>query len=62
MTFYDVWPSIKTGSIAKRPLDSDFVYIKFDNDVIMKKYDSNPIWIVKNLNDQDVSVDTWVLT
>lgn len=60
MTFYDVWPSVKTGSVAKRPLDGDFVYIKFENDVIMKKYDSNPVWIVKNLNDEDVSVNTWV--
>jgi len=61
MTFYDVWPSVKTGSVAKRPIGSDFVYIKFENNRIMKKFDSAPVWIVKNLNDQDVAVDTWTI-
>jgi len=61
MTFYDVWASVKNGSIAKRPIDSDFVYIKFINNKIMKKFDSKTKWVVKNLNDEDVKVDTWQL-
>ena len=61
MTFYDVWASVKNGSIAKRPIDSDFVYIKFTNKKIMKKFDSKTKWVVKNLNDEDVKVDTWQL-
>jgi hypothetical protein len=61
MTFYDVWVPVKNGSVAKRPIDSDFVYIKFENNKIMKKFDSNPVWTAKNLNDEDVKVDTWQL-
>ena len=61
MTFYDVWVSVKNGSVAKRPIDSDFVYIKFENNKIIKKFDSNPVWTAKNLNDEDVKVDTWQL-
>lgn len=61
MTFYDVWPSIKTGSVAKRPIDSGFVFIKFQDNRIMKKYFSNATWVAKNLNDEDVKVDTWQL-
>ena len=38
MTFYDVWVSVKNGSVAKRPIDSGFVYIKFEDNKIMKKY------------------------
>ena len=56
MTFYDVWVSVKNGSVAKRPIDSDFVYIKFENNKIIKKFDSNPVWTAKNLNDEDVKV------
>ena len=61
MTFYEVWESLKTGSVAKRPIDGDFVYIKFENNRIMKKFDSAPVWIDKNLNDEDVAVDTWTI-
>jgi hypothetical protein len=61
MTFYEVWPSIKTGSVASRPIDGDVVYIKFENNLIMKKYDSNSQWVQRNLNDDDVHVDTWTL-
>ena len=61
MTFYEVWESLKTGSVAKRPIDGDFFYIKFENNRIMKKFDSAPVWIDKNLNDEDVAVDTWTI-
>ncbi len=61
MTFYDVCVSVKNGSIAKRPINSDFVYIKFEDNKIMKKFDSNSEWVVKNLNDEDVKVNTWQL-
>jgi len=27
MTFYDVWVSVKNGSVAKRPIDSGFVKV-----------------------------------
>ena len=61
MTFYDVWVSVKNGSVAKRPIDSGFVYIMFEDNKIMKKYYSNAKWVAKNLNDEDVKVDTWQL-
>ena len=66
MTFYEVWPIIRTGSIAKRLTNengpSEFVFIKFEDNHIKKKYDSNQTWVSKNLNDDDVAVDTWELT
>jgi hypothetical protein len=52
---------VKNGSVAKRPVNSDFVYIKFEDNKIMKKFDSNSNWVQKNLNDEDVKVDTWQL-
>ena len=61
MTFYDVWVSVKNGSVAKRPIDSGFVYIKFVDNRIMKKFYSNSKWVQKNLDDEDVKVDTWQL-
>ena len=63
MTFYEIWLSVRNGSIAKRPTEengtSEFVYIKFEDNRIHKKYDSNSEWIVKNLNDDDIKVNTW---
>jgi hypothetical protein len=61
MTFYDVWVSVKNGSVAKRPIDTGFVYIKFEDNKIMKKFYSNSKWVQKNLDDEDVKVDTWQL-
>ena len=61
MTFYELWPQIKNGSVAKRPIDTGFVYIKFEDNKIMKKFYSNSKWVQKNLNDEDVKVDTWQL-
>ena len=61
MTFYDVWASVKNGSIAKRPINAGFVYIKFEDNKIMKKFYSNSKWVQKNLDDEDVKVDTWQL-
>jgi hypothetical protein len=61
MTFYDVWGSLKNGSVAKRPINAGFVYIKFEDNKIMKKFYSNSKWVQKNLDDEDVKVDTWQL-
>lgn len=40
MTFYEVWPSVKFGSVAKRLTTengpSEYVYIKFENNHINK--------------------------
>ena len=65
MTFYEVWLSVRNGSVAKRLTTengpSEFVYIKFEDNHIKKKYDSNQTWVSKNLNDDDVKLDTWEL-
>ena len=71
MTFYELWPQIKEGSVAKRTLAEtgssetpNLVYIRFNGDKIEKKFEigsSVEDWHVKNLDNFDTSATNWVL-
>ena len=71
MTFYELWPQIKSGSIAKRILEEEpstktpnLVYLKFNGSRIEKKTEVGKTivdWYVCNLNDTDVNTTGWEL-
>jgi hypothetical protein len=71
MTFYDLWLDIRNEGVAKRSYDEHpseetikEIYIKFNGQKIEKKIViGNTIedWHEKNLNDVDITIDTWEL-
>lgn len=71
MTFYELWPQIKNGSVAKRTMTENetvetpnLVYIRFNGVKIEKKFEVGVTvedWHEKNLNNFDTSASNWEL-
>ena len=71
MTFYEVWPQVKSGSVAKRILEEapssktpNLVYIRWNGSKMEKKTEVGKTivnWYQSNLNDTDVKSIGWEL-